>query len=298
MANAITGINNNTLSNAVLKGFVAGITPFMAFTTSFSADAVKKGDKVTVPRVGAQDAATTKATHGAYAIQDSDSDSVEIALGQPVYVSCGLDDTEVANSDVLSLELYGEQKGFQLAKKIFTYVFGKVTAENFGAAVFTGAAGDFDSDEVINVRGACSAANMPASPRSLILDDTYITSLLKDTAVKNAAAKGDSNAINEGKVLRLSGFDVYESTLIPANGENLVGIAAHPAGLAIAMRYLKPQEGNTYSAAYPITDPTTGITIGVREGYDNLSGVKYRIWEAVYGYEVGIAAGIKRLVSA
>jgi hypothetical protein len=298
MANAITGINDDILSNAVLKGFVAGITPLMAFTTSFNADAVKKGDKVSVPRVGAQDAATTKATHTAYDIQDADSDAVEIALGQPVYVSAGLDDVEVASSSVLSLELFGEQKGFSLAKKILQDILGEVTASAYGAAVFTGAHGTFDADDVVDIRTACSAADMPVGNRSLILDEAYIGALLKDNAIQSAEAFGSTQPIREGSIGRLSGFDVYESTLIPGNSENLVGLAAHPAGLAVAMRYLKPQEGNTYSAAYPVTDAKTGITIGVREGYDNLSGVKYRIWEAVYGSEPGIAAGIKRIVSA
>jgi hypothetical protein len=298
MANAITNINDDILSKAVLDGFVAAVTPLTAFSTSFSNEAVKKGDKVSVPRVGVQDAAATKTNHGAYTIQDSDSDAVEITLGQPVYVSSGLDDVEIASSSVLSLELYGKSKGAVLAKKIMQDILSKVTLANFGAHVFAGAASTFDSDDVIDIRTLCSAADMPIENRALLLDDAYVGALLKDAAVKSSDRFGSTNPIREGSIGRIAGFDVFESTLIPTNSENLIGIAAHPAGLAIAMRYLQPQAGNTYSAAYPVTDAKTGITIGVREGYDNLKGVKYKIWEAVYGYEVGIAAGIKRLLSA
>lgn len=298
MANAITGINDDILSNAVLKGFKAGILPLTAVATSFSADAVKKGDKVSVLRVGAQDAAATKTSHGAYAIQDADSDAVEVSLGQPVYVTAALDDVEVASSSVLTLEQFGEQKGFQLAKSIMQGILAKITAAAYGAAVFTGAASTFDADDVIDIRTACTVAEMPESARALVLDAAYVGALLKDGSIQDAASFGSNTPIREGAIGRLAGFDVFESTLIPANGENLKGFAAHPAGLAIAMRYLKPQDGNTYSAAYPVTDATTGITIGVREGYDNLSGRKYKIWECVYGAEVGIAAGIKRIVSA
>ena len=298
MANNITGINDDILSKAVLDGFVSGITPLTAFTTSFSNEAVKKGDKVSVPRVGVQDSAAAKTTHAAYTIQDSDSDAVEITLGQPVYVSSGLDDVEIASSSVLTLEMYGKQKGFQLAKKIMQDILSKVTNTNFGAAVHTGLAANFDADDVVDIRTACSQADMPEEMRALILGPTYVGNLLKDNAIQNNSAFGSSTPIRDGSIGRLVGFDVFESNLIPSNSENLVGLAAHPAGLAIAMRYLQPQAGNTYSAAYPVTDAATGITIGVREGYDNLKGVKYKIWEAVFGYEVGIAAGIKRIISA
>jgi hypothetical protein len=298
MANAITNINDDILSKAVLDGFVAAITPLTAFSTSFSNEAVKKGDKVSIPRVGTQDAAATKTTHTAYTLQDSDSDAVEITLGQPVYVSSALDDVEIASSSVLSLEMYGKSKGAVLAKKIFQDIFSKVTNTNYGAAAFTGLASTFDADDVVDIRTACSQADMPEDMRALILGPTYVGNLLKDNAIQSNSAFGSSTPIKDGSIGRLVGFDVFESNIIPNNSENLVGVAAHPAGLAIAMRYLQPQSGNTYSAAYPVSDAKTGITIGVREGYDNLKGVKYKIWECVYGYEVGIAAGIKRIISA
>jgi hypothetical protein len=298
MANEITGINDDILSKSVLDGFVAEVIALTAFTTSFSADAVKKGEKVSVPRVGTQDAAATKTSHGAYTLQDSDSDAVEIAIGQPVYVSSALDDSEVANSSALNLDLYGKSKGAKLAQKVFADIVGTVTAANFGAAALTSTAGNFDADDVVDLQVVADTANMPKEFRSLVLASSYIGALLKDNAIQNASAFGSAAPVRDGSIGRLSGFDVFGSNLIPGNSENLVGFVAHPSALAIAMRYLKPQEGNTYSAAYPVTDSKTGITIGVREGYDNLTGRKYRIWEAAYGYSVGIAAGLKRIVSA
>lgn len=298
MANAITGVNDDILSTQVLQGFVGEVLSLTAFSTSFSADAVKKGEKVSVLRVGAQDAAETKATHGAYTLQDSDSDAVEVAIGQPVYVSSALDDTEVANSSVLNLEIYGKQKGAKLAQKVLADILATVTAANFGAAALTSTAANFDADDVVDLQVVADVANMPKEMRSLVLASSYIGALLKDNAIQNAAAFGSSAPVREGSVGRISGFDTFGTNLVPANGENLVGFIAHPSAMAIAMRYLKPQEGNTYSAAYPVTDSKTGITIGVREGYDNLTGRKYRIWEAAYGYSLGIAAGLKRIVSA
>jgi hypothetical protein len=298
MANEITGINDDILSKSVLDGFVAEVIALTAFTTSFSADAVKKGEKVSVPRVGTQDAAATKTSHGAYTLQDSDSDAVEISIGQPVYVSSALDDSEVANSSALNLDLYGKSKGAKLAQKVLADILGTITNANFGAAALTSTAGNFDADDTVDLKVVCDQANMPMELRALVLGPTYVGALLKDNSIQNASAFGSAAPVRDGSIGRISGFDLFGSNLVPANAENLVGFAAHPSALAIAMRYLKPQEGNTYSAAYPVTDSKTGITIGVREGYDNLTGRKYRIWEAAYGYSVGIAAGLKRIVSA
>lgn len=298
MANSIVGINDDIISQGVLEAFVAAITPLTAFSTNFNADAAKKGDKVSVLRTIAADAATTKASHTAYTMQDVDNDAVEISLGQPVYVSAALDDVEVASSSVLSLEVYGKQKGFQLAKKVLQDIWGTITAANFGAAAFTGAAATFDADDVVDIAAVCDTANMPEDMRSLVLKETYWASLLKDNAIQSSDAFGGSEAIRQGKIPNLAGFGMYKSTLIPANGENLVGFAASPSAIAVGMRYLSPQEGHKYTRAEAITDPATGITIGLRDWYDEDTGERKRVWECVYGYVTGISGGIKRLVSA
>lgn len=297
MANSITGVNDDIIAQAALEAFVASILPLSAFTTSFSGEAAKKGEKVSVLRTIAADAAADKTTHAAYTIQDADNDAVEITLGQPKYVSWGLDDVEIASSSVVNMEVYGKQKGYELARAVLVDIFGAITNANYGAAVFTGAASTFDSDDVIDIATACDTAKMPPEMRALVLSETYAGALCKDNSIKSAANLGSAEVIREGSIGRLSGFDVFKSVLIPSNSENLVGFVAHPAGLAVAMRYLKPQEGNTYLRAEPLTDPS-GITLGLRDWYDNSTGVRQRVLECVFGKITGIAAGIKRIVSA
>lgn len=298
MANDITGINDDVISQGVLDGFIAAILPLSSFTTSFSADAAKKGDKISIPRVSAQDSALTKVSSADYVIQNSDSDAVEISLGEPVYVSGGLSDVEVASSSVLNLELYGKQKGFQLGKKVVQDILARVTEANFGSAAFTGAASAFDVDSVVTLAQLCDTDDMPEDMRALVLKETYYASLLKDQTVTALNSYGSVDPIQNNKLPRLAGFDLYKSTIIPGNSENLVGFAAHPSALAVAIRYLAPQEPGAYIRAEAVTDAATGITIGVREWYDTDSGVKKKVWECCYGHAVGIAAGLKRIVSA
>jgi hypothetical protein len=47
-----------------------------------------------------------------------------------------------------------------------------------------------------------------------------------------------------------------------------------------------------------VADEKTGITLGYREFYDNDSGNVVAVLECFYGYALGEAASLKRIVSA
>ena len=102
-------------------------------------------------------------------------------------------------------------------------------------------------------------------------------------------------SLMEARIPRVYGFDIYETTILPENGEKLVGFAAHPRGLAIANRYLMPLRPESYLEAGPVTDPTTGITLGYRRYYDNDSGKEIAAFECVYGFKPAIKEGILRI---
>jgi hypothetical protein len=285
MANSITGINDDIISQAVLEGYTTAIAPLAAFATDFSSEAARRGEKVSIMRDNtAIDAAVDKTTHADYTIQDADSDAVEVTLGQPKYVSWGLDDVEIASSSVLTMERFGRRKGNLLAKTIFQDILSEVTAANFGAAAHTGLASAFDEDDVADVAEA------------LVLSPAYIAALRKAGAIKDTSGYG-YNAIQSGDVPMLHGFKVIMSTAIPGNAENLVGFASDGNGIASAFRYLAPQQGHNYTRAEAIVGEG-GMTLGLRDWYSEDSGVRKCVIESVYGYETGIGTGIKRIVSA
>lgn len=297
MANSITGINDDIISRAVLEGYTTAIAPLTALTADFSSDVVSRGDKVSVLRDNsAIDAALDKTSHGAYTVQDANSDSVEVTMGQPKYVSWGLDDSEIANSSILTMERFGKRKGNLLAKTIFQDVLSEVTATNFGTASFIGAASTFDEDDVADIAEDCDGADWAENDRYLVLSPAYIAALRKAGAIKDTSGYG-YNAIQSGDIPMLHGFKIIMSNAIPANAENLTGFATDGRGIASAFRYLAPQEGNTYNRAEAIVGDG-GITLGLRDWYSNDSGVRKMVIESVYGYETAIGAGIKRITSA
>lgn len=297
MANSITGIQDDIIARGVIQGFTATIAPMAALNTLFSDSAAQKGDRISVPRLAsALDAAADKSVGAAYTVQDIDSDSVEIVLNKHKYVSMGADDIEIANSSALTLERYGVRKGNLLAKTVVQDIWSEITNANFGAAVFTGAASTFDEDDVADIADSCDDADMPTEDRYLVLSNAYITALRKAGAIKDTSGYG-FNAIQSGELPMLHGFKIIPSNIIPGNAENLVGFATDGSGIAAAFRYLQPQAGNKYTRAEPIVGEG-GITLGLREWYSEDYGNNRAVMECVYGYETGLSAGIKRLVSA
>lgn len=296
MANTLTNTTDTIIGNLALDAFTAAIAPLRAFALDASAAPAARGDKVKVLAVPAATAAANFA--GTYTMQDSTATGTDITLSGHKFVSWYLTDTQIANAPQVQMERFAKQKGFALAKAVVQDIWSQVTNANYGAAAFTGAASTFDSADVADIRAVCSAADWPLDQRALIIDDAYYAYLLKDSGIKAANAFGSDAAIRQGIVGRLFGFDIYESTLVPANGENLVGFACVPDAMVVAMRYLAPGPDADYANAQAFTDPESGITIGMRTWYDKSTGQSQRVLEASYGYNVGTAAGLKRLVSA
>jgi len=296
MANSITGINDDILAQSVLEGYTTAIAPLAAFTTDFSSEAARRGEKVSIMRDNsAIDAALDKTTHGAYTVQDADSDSIELTLGQPKYVSWGLDDVEIASSSLLTMEKFGRRKGNLLAKTVLQDIFSEITNANFGAASVVSTAALFDEDDVADLAEDCDSADWAQDDRYLVLSPAYIAALRKVGAIKDTSGYG-YNAIQSGDIPMLHGFKVIMSNAIPGNAENLTGFATDGNGIASAFRYLQPQQGHNYNRAEALVGEG-GITLGLRDWYSEDSGVRKNVIETVYAFETGISTGIKRITS-
>ena len=296
MANTIdSGLNGTLISQAGLDAFTSAFAPMRAFSTDFDPAPASKSDTIQVPYVPAATAAADFA--GTYTRQDSTLNKKTITLNKHKFVSWYLSDVNVAKSPVATLERFGMQKGYQLAKAVFQDILSTVTLANYGAAAFTGLASTFDYADVVDIKDACDGADMPEMPRALVLASGHYNALLKDSIIKDyTAINADSN--RTGALPNIAGFDVFRSGLIPANAQNLVGFAAYPSALILAMRYLQPQGQNSDGVYRPVSDSNTGITLGYREWFDNDKGERVAVLEAFYGYSVGEASALKRLVSA
>jgi hypothetical protein len=291
-----SGLTVEAWSQAALQGFTDFLAPLNTFSTDFGGAISQRGKTVHVPLYTGGGAVTSFAGDYTTGADETISD-VSVTVDQHEFVTAKLSDIEKKNT-VADLEQLGVQMGADLAKSVFQNVLAVVTNANYGAAAHTGAASAFDSGDVIDIKDACDTGLMPMTGRGLVLSSSYYNALLKDTAIKSANQYGTDQGIQAGLIPNLFGFRVYESTAVPANSENLVGFACNSSAIALAMRYLEPQDNNSYVRAEALSDPDTGAVLGLRQFYLPETGDMYMTLECNWGKAVGIAAGIERIVSA
>lgn len=295
MSNTLNNIQDIRIADVFLETFVAALMPLRAFSIDFSSEFIERGKTVHVPVVGA--ANKSYDFKGSYAQNaDSSVDTIPVELTKHKVQSLHLTDKEYSESSVISLERLARSKARQLAQDVLQDIWGAIVAADYSLAIPALAATAFDAAKVLKIREACAAKNMPVSERSIVLDDAFYSNLLGDDKISHSYLTQMSQpSLMEARIPRVYGFDIYETTILPENGEKLVGFAAHPRGLAIANRYLMPLRPESYLEAGPVTDPTTGITLGYRRYYDNDSGKEIAAFECVYGFKPAIKQGILRI---
>jgi hypothetical protein len=279
-----TNLDDEIISQSALESFVKILAPFRAFSTNFSAAPGTRGANVLVPLVSGLTATTFG---GSYAVSGGTKSVVTISLSQHKIVHIGQDDITAANSSAASLESFGRQQGAALALLVLQDVLSLVTTANFSLATAV-ASTALDVPQLRSARLALNQNDVPAEPRSMLIDCTPYDALLGVTNFVQAQMFRDNGVLAEGKVMRAAGFDFYElNNLFPAVG-SVMAFAAHPNAIAVAMRYLQPQDPSAYESAYAVTDPETGITLGLRKHYDANTGTRYLNMECNYGYSKGL----------
>lgn len=300
MANTInTQLQNNIIAQSALEQFTSILAPLNAFSTSFNDDAAERGKTISIPTISNTSSATSFSGAGnTYTAMNTTYGSTQITLDQHLFVSWHVTDTEVSQSSSVELQRFGYQKGGDLAKAVFEDILGEVTNANYSTKI-TVTANDFDADEVADLREDGLDQNLYPDQCSLVLQNTYFTSLLKDTDISHAMNYGSAEVIQGGRVPSLFGIkSIYESNAVPTNSEHLKGFYAHPSALAVAIRYLQPTNTSGYISTQRLTDEASGIVMGYREFYEESTGTQTAVLECVYGKKVAIDGNLIRIVSA
>jgi hypothetical protein len=288
-----TNLAGKIISSNALEAFTNRLAPLQAFSTSFDNDAGQIGDRIEIPFVtkfgndGTSTVSAFNTSSNDYATAGSaEIEAVTVSLGNHVKTTWSLQDVQATEYATAQLERFGNQKGNDLASKIFTDVSGKWIADNFSNNTVVGVASAFDLDALLEARASVVSRGANPSDCSVLLSSSHYNALLGDSSFQ-ADAYGGSEAIRQGVIPAIAGFQaVYECPQMP-NTDNLVGVITHPSALAVAFRYLAPSGSG--SGAYTRTDRLTndlGMTMGYRQFYQPETGIDFATLEAVYGYSV------------
>lgn len=292
-----TNLNLTRLADNALQAFVKTLLPLNAFSRNFSpvaVDARMRGSAIVVPLVGTLSGTTFG---GTYALCGGTKTVVTVTLNRHKVVHVGQSDIDALNNSDSALATFGEEQGAALATTVLEDILTLVTTNNYGSAGQTTAA-NLDLTQLRGARLSLNLGNCPLRPRACLIDAVGMDALLGVTNFIQAQMYADNSVLQEGRVLRALGFDFFElnSSFVTANSVN--AFFAHPSAIAIAMRYVMPQNTDGYWAAEQVADQRTGATFGIRGVFDPLTGQNYLAFECNYGYSVGISQGariVKRL---
>lgn len=301
--NVDAALKLNVVLDAAILAFKRAILPLTMFATIFRNVQLQGTDIVAVPYYPLDTSASTDfvPANGYVFDKDTNTQSKQITVNKRKYQPMAFTSAELARLPMLNAELLGTLKGQKLAYDVIQDVLSIVTLANYGAAVFTGLATTFDSDDVIDIRKAIEDIPWPETGRGLMVQTAYDAALLKDTSFKAAYAFGSAEAIRTGRLPNILGFNYAASPVIPANAQNLVGFAAYMSAILFASSPIEPSEDVKHQLTdyQVVTDPDgTGISFEYRQWGDPFKDTSNRVIECNYGYGVGEAAALKRMVSA
>lgn len=282
-----TIFNSKIFAQEAMKAFVANLFPFRAFSTDMSGEAAKKGDAIIVPLVSS----LTGTTFSNYEVGGGEMTAVTVNLTKQKIVPVDVSDLQAANASHAKIDSFAMNAGAALAEAVLSDILSIFTTGSFGSASVTTAAANWTVAQARAVRLALNNNRAPRRGRSLIVNTTLEDALLGSTNVLQAYAYGGAEAIREGNVPRLVGFDVYGTDVVPLNGISLAGVGCTPDAVAVAVRALLPQAQGDLEAFEIVTDEQTGLTFGYRQHYNRKDGKVYGNFECLYGYAAGLTKG-------
>jgi hypothetical protein len=236
-----------------------------------------------------------------YTFDDSYAvDKRTVVINKRKYQSFTITGTEIARYPQLKLEQIGQMYGEKLAYDVLQDIFSVITAANFGAAAFTGAASTFDSTDVTNLGVVADKALWPKAGRGMIVNPDFKGNLFLDGDVRLEYAYGDNGVIRDDRLPRVGGFDFGWTPAIPTNGENLAGFMSIASAILVAFSPIEPPPmARKLMAEYQIvTDPDTDISLEYRAWGDPGCDADLHVIEANYGYDKGETNALKRFVTA
>ena len=240
---------------------------------------------------------TSKDFDGTYKFDKGDLESRKITVNKRKYQSLTYTSEEKARQPYFDPITLGRLKGAKLAEDVLIDILSVVNKANFGDAILTRNASEFDTDDIIDLETTIDELEWPDSPRGMLLKSSYMANVKKDIKDSGGMATFGFSAL--GNLPNLMGFNFSKFNRLPDNKEKLQGFIVYPSAILVALAPIQPtanvmKQLSTYTT---YTDPQTGLTLEYRAWGDADTDASKEIIECNYGFGVGEKAALKRIVS-
>lgn len=290
--------NDKIFAQEALQAFVADLSPLAFFSHSYNAQSAQKGDAIYIPRVDAITTTTFSYTDNSgfpYENSGGTIGTITVTMDQQFINAIDITDLQVMNSSAAEWGNFARQQGKSLAKAVWQRIASIFTTANFGTAVQNISIANYGYTAGASIRTVMAKRDVLKEVGTdrlalIVNQDVNYSFLSNSTVYQNYIFNGDVARV--GKVGQVAGMDVYPINIMPTGGISLVGVVAHPDGVAVACRYLEPQEPGAYISAQRLVDDESGIVMGYRRHYNPGRGKMFVNFEALFGFGVGLSLGI------
>lgn len=209
--------------------------------------------------------------------------NIPIILAYHDYVSWAYEDTAKAKMNPAALKYFMDSV-IGLGKKI------EMRCADLYAGLTTqigAAATPLTEASILAAKTKLGELRCPPDRRFFFLAETEHDRLISLDKFSRADARGQTNAMTEGKVGRLYGFDMHESQLVAETvgpPKQIHNIAGHPDFAIMAMRPLEIPDASV--AALYIYDEATGLSFRYVWGYSQTEMKTIHTVDVLYGLAV------------
>lgn len=291
--NTIAGANLAQIAEETLPHLQSCFAPLAGIVTDFSDDVAQRGASVTT-RYATKPSAVDLSS--GYTSQNTTLTAATVTLDTFYGFVYGFKDDERSKSSIHLNDTFIGPAVQALGDKVFGDLWNLVVNANFSTnSVITAA--NFDRDDLVDLSVSLTdTLKAPKEGRTLWADPQHYGALLK--TLNSAEVPGIGSDKAEGMVPRVSGFNIYESDLCDANGENLAAFAFHRSALLMAGRSVDTELAAQAGVEVEnVIIPGLNLPVQFRRWYDpTLGELKYSVG-LLYGVAKGTGMG-HRVVTA
>jgi len=273
---------------------VAGKLPILnSVSVNLSASIGRAGKTVFVPIMGAGTASEyNKTTNNLSDVDGAEMTSSSVTLKHFKYVDefSPLDIQEYGMQYLINA--YAKTAAQAIVDKTWAEIGSVFTAANFATSA-TVALADFGYDDVTQAQFLLDSAKA-GQPRSFLVGNGYLKSLRNDAKIYGSLNPSANTVVTTGNVGQVAGMDIYQWNQIPANGENLAGVAMGPDSLLVATGIPMAEIAGFTSS---VATAESGLSVQVLVGQAETGNIRC-IAQILVGANKGRSTSLVRYVTA
>lgn len=314
-------LQRQVLLNDMLEDFAVVLMPLTNFSTVFDNVPREGTDLLEVPYYPLQAAASVDFVAGnGYRAADQVDTNVqhrEIAIGGDgvtaaaantarfrKWIGFAFSSYQLRSQPYVSWQKLAQQNANKLGVDVFKAIIqGVITRANFGQPVKAMAPQLFQGDDIADLSEIGTGLYWPEVGRSLTLNHTYRTPLLKDPTFKQYLSYGNTDPLHKARIQEAYGFEdiniVPNLTNYSPAAEALIGWIAWRYAVLCAFAPIMPtEEVRALMTRYDLAvDPQTGISLAYRRFGDTVLDQTREVVESTGGAAKGVDNAL-RILSA